>query len=193
MINYYKDHNPCCSDLLTPLTTVTKKRYPIQVASNAFLQKQTVLEYPDFTIPFEIYIDASNKQIGSVIQQNDCPLASYSHKDTDAQTHYTIIKLELLAIVETLQEYRIILLGHIVKIYTDHKNLGGDHVWLVVQSKKGMYAGQYAHTCMVDLWDGDSQPHKKVMSRTWSSVCDLCHSDSVGSLLLLPCVESVPV
>jgi hypothetical protein len=31
--------------------------------------------------------------------------------------------LELLAIVKTLQEYRTILLGHIVKIYTDHTNL----------------------------------------------------------------------
>jgi hypothetical protein len=31
--------------------------------------------------------------------------------------------LELLAIVETLQEYCTILLGHIIKIYMDHKNL----------------------------------------------------------------------
>jgi hypothetical protein len=51
------------------------------------------------------------------------PLAFYSHKLTDAQTRYTVIELELLAIVETLQEYCTILLGHIIKIYTDHKNL----------------------------------------------------------------------
>jgi len=50
-------------------------------------------------------------------------LAFYSRKLTDAQTRYTVIELELLAIVETLQEYRTILLGHIIKIYTDHKNL----------------------------------------------------------------------
>jgi hypothetical protein len=37
--------------------------------SNAFSQNM-VLAYPDFTIPFEIYTDASNKQIGSVIQQS---------------------------------------------------------------------------------------------------------------------------
>jgi hypothetical protein len=29
-----------------------------------------VLAYPDFTIPFEIYTDASNKQIASGIPQN---------------------------------------------------------------------------------------------------------------------------
>jgi hypothetical protein len=50
-------------------------------------------------------------------------LAFYSCKLTDAQTRYTFIELGLLAIVETLQEYRTILLGHIIKIYTDHKNL----------------------------------------------------------------------
>jgi hypothetical protein len=32
-------------------------------------------------------------------------------------------ELELLAIVETLCEYKCILLGHLITIYTDHKNL----------------------------------------------------------------------
>jgi hypothetical protein len=38
------------------------------------------------------------------------PLAFYSHKLTDSQTRYTVIELELLAIVETLQDYCTILL-----------------------------------------------------------------------------------
>jgi hypothetical protein len=36
---------------------------------------------------------------------------------------YTVTELELLAIVETLCEYKCILLGHLITIYTDHKNL----------------------------------------------------------------------
>jgi hypothetical protein len=79
MINYYKDHIPCHSDLLTPLTALTKKgarfKWTDECQHNfdelkRRLAKQTVLAYPDFTIPFEIYTDASNKQIGSVIQQS---------------------------------------------------------------------------------------------------------------------------
>jgi hypothetical protein len=132
MINYYKDHIPRHSDLLTPLTALTKKGARFKWTAECqhsfnelkqLLTKQTVLAYPDFTIPFEIYTDASNKQIGSVIQQNGRPLAFYSCKLTNDQTRYTIIELELLAIVETLQEYCTILLGHIIKIYMDHKNL----------------------------------------------------------------------
>jgi hypothetical protein len=34
-----------------------------------------------------------------------------------------VTELELLAIVETLCEYKCILLGHLITIYTDHKNL----------------------------------------------------------------------
>jgi hypothetical protein len=114
MINYYKGHIPCCSNLLTPLTALTKIGAGFKWMDDCqhsfdelkcLLAKKMVLAYPDFTIPFEIYMDASNKQIGSVIQQNAQPLAFYSRKFTDAQTCYTVIELELLAIVETLQEY----------------------------------------------------------------------------------------
>jgi hypothetical protein len=34
-----------------------------------------------------------------------------------------VTELELLAIVETLREYKCILLGHLITIYMDHKNL----------------------------------------------------------------------
>jgi hypothetical protein len=79
--------------------------------------------YPDFSIPFKIYTDASKYQIRSIITQKDKPLAFYSRKLTDPQMRYTITELELPAIVETLCEYKCILLGHLITIYTDHKNL----------------------------------------------------------------------
>jgi hypothetical protein len=87
------------------------------------LAREVVLAYPDFSVPFEIYTDTSKYQIGSVITQKDKPLAFYSRKLTNPQTRYTVTELELLAIVETLREYKCILLGHLITIYTDHKNL----------------------------------------------------------------------
>jgi hypothetical protein len=132
MINYYKDHIPRRSQLLTPLTALTKKgarfKWNADCQTNfdtlkRLLARRVSLAYPDFSLPFEIYTDASKFQIGAVIQQHRKPIAFYSRKLTDTQSRYPVIELELLAIVETLQEYRTILLGHLVKIYTDHKNL----------------------------------------------------------------------
>jgi hypothetical protein len=135
-LNYYKNFIPRRSELLAPITNLTKKKVPFVWSSecDANLQliknhmaRQVVLSYPDFSLPFEIYTDASTIQVGSVIQQNGSPIAFYSRKLMDAQTRYTVTELELLSIVETLQEYRTILLGHDIVIYTDHKNLTFDN------------------------------------------------------------------
>ena len=132
MLNYYKNMIHRRSHLLTPLTDLTKKGVKFhwtpkhQQAFDALKQalaREVVLSYPDFTLPFDIFTDASKFQIGGVITQKQLPLAFYSRKLTDAQTRYTVTELELLAIVEILREFRTILLGHLLNIYTDHKNL----------------------------------------------------------------------
>ncbi len=63
------------------------------------------MAYPDFTKPFEIYTDASTMQLGSVITQGIRPIGFFSRKLSVTPTKYSVTKIELLAIVETLKEF----------------------------------------------------------------------------------------
>jgi hypothetical protein len=70
-----------------------------------------------------VYADASNKQLGSVIIQEGKRLAFYSRKLNSAQKRYITGEQELLSIVETLKEFRDILLGQQAIVHTDHLNI----------------------------------------------------------------------
>jgi hypothetical protein len=87
------------------------------------IAKEVVLAYPCFSKPFEIYTDTSTLQLGAVITQENRPIAFFSRKLSGAQSKYTITKLELLAIVETLKEFNGMLRGQWINVYTDHINL----------------------------------------------------------------------
>ena len=87
------------------------------------MTQETLLAYPNFDEPFNVHTDASHTQLGSVVSRNGSPIAFYSRKLNAAQTRYTTTERELFAIVETFKEFRNILLGQQLRVYTDHKNL----------------------------------------------------------------------
>jgi len=66
------------------------------------MSRKVLLAYPQFDKPFIIHTDASYIQLGSVISQDDKPIAFYSRKLSPTQTRYTTTERELLAIVEPL-------------------------------------------------------------------------------------------
>ena len=133
MVQFYRDMWKQRSHILAPLTDLVglgKKKIkwePNHQRSfdeiKKVLAKETILNYPKFDRPFDIHTDASDRQLGAVISQDGKPLAFYSRKLSSAQRNYTTTEQELLSIVETLKEFRNILLGQIIKVHTDHKNL----------------------------------------------------------------------
>jgi RNase H-like domain found in reverse transcriptase len=132
IINYYQDMWVRRSHVLAPLASLTSNKakwswgpqqeIAFQTAKK-IIAREVMLAYPDFNKPFEIHTNASHYQLGAVISQQGKPIAFYSRKLNPAQTRYTTTERELLSIVETLKEYQNILLGHQIKVFTDHKNL----------------------------------------------------------------------
>ena len=70
------------------------------------IARDVCMAYPNFNEEFEIYTDASARQLGAVIVQNNRPLAFFSRKLSETQQKYSVTELELLSIVETLKEFR---------------------------------------------------------------------------------------
>ena len=73
-----------------------------------------------------MYTDACTTQLGSVITQLNRPLAFFSRKLSEMQWKYSVTEKELLAIVETLKEFKGMLWGQKLIVYTDHQNLMRD-------------------------------------------------------------------
>ena len=69
----------------------------------ATIVKDVVLAYSDYSETFKVYTDASATQFGAIITQKNRPLAFFSRKLSDTQKRYSVTKIELLAIVETLK------------------------------------------------------------------------------------------
>jgi hypothetical protein len=128
IVQYYQDMWARRSEMLAPLTNLvgecgetkttkknkTKKKRcwwnPIhqQVFDNvkAAVAKETVLAYPDIGKPLEIYTDASATQLGAVIAQDNRPIAFISRELSETQQKYSVIEIELLAILEAVKEFK---------------------------------------------------------------------------------------
>ena len=132
VVNYYRDMWIRRSHVLAPLAALLSKdvkwkwedehRKAFRDIKN-IIAREVMLAYPDFSKPFVIHTDASHHQLGAVISQDEKPIAFYSRKLNPAQSRYTTTERELLSIVETLKEFRTILLGQRIIVHTDHKNL----------------------------------------------------------------------
>ena len=139
LTGYYRRFIPDYATIALPLTDLTRKTAPNQVCwdqqcDQAFkrlkelLCSSPILQSPDFSHPFILQTDASDRGVGAVLTQRDengleHPVSYYSRKLLPREQHYSTVEKELLAIKLATNAFRVYLLGRPFTIVTDHRSL----------------------------------------------------------------------
>ena len=91
------------------------------------LVEATILQIPNWNLPFEIMCDASDFTVGAVLGQRidkkPITICYASKKLADAQLNYTTTEKESLSVVFALEKFRPYVLGSKTIVYTDHAAL----------------------------------------------------------------------
>ncbi|XP_068087027.1 uncharacterized protein [Anabrus simplex] len=85
----------------------------------------TFLTFPVPDLPIALFTDASDQAVGAALQQYEDagwkPIAFYSKKLSSAQKNYSAYDKELLAIYLAVKQFRHLIEGRELTIFTDHK------------------------------------------------------------------------
>src|SRR5271163_502485 len=91
------------------------------------MSQPPILIPPDFTKPFIVVTDASDYAIsGSLLQLKDGkehPIRYWSQTLQPAERNYSVTDKEAMAVVHSLKQFRVYLLGSKTTIFTDHQAL----------------------------------------------------------------------
>ncbi|GJV86527.1 reverse transcriptase domain-containing protein [Tanacetum coccineum] len=133
---FYRQFIKDFSKISRPMTHLLEKNTPF-IFSNECIQafetlkrkltEAPILIAPDWDLPFELMCDASNFAIGAVLGQRHekhFRTIHYASKTmTEAESHYTMMEKEMLAVVYAFEKFRSYLILNKSIVYTDHSAL----------------------------------------------------------------------
>lgn len=135
-VNYYRRFIRNFSGIVQPLNKLTKKNVEFNwtnECNDAFntlksrLLSPVILQYPDFSKPFVVTVDASNTACGAVLSQNvnghDLPISFISKSFQKGELNKSTIEKELLAIHFAVTHLRPYIYGTKFTVRSDHKPL----------------------------------------------------------------------
>lgn len=135
--SYYRRFIKNFSEISVPLTELTRKNQKFKwnpEAEQSFqilkekLSRPPILIHPNYDKDFILSCDASDHSIAATLGQADRngiihPISYFSKKLSPAQTRYTILEKELLAIVQAIKSYKYYLYGRHFIVQCDNEAL----------------------------------------------------------------------
>ncbi len=136
LANYYRRFIKNFAHIAGPLTALLRKNAKFQWTAqcqNAFdtlkqsLISAPILNFPDFTLPFELYVDASLDGLGMTLGQiqngKDVVIAYAGRSLNSAELSYSATEKEALAVIEGIKKFQPYLHGRKFTVHTDHHAL----------------------------------------------------------------------
>ena len=136
LAGYYRRFIPHFASVVAAMTDMLRKGEKFtwsHEADAAFLEikylsaSKPILRPPDFRYPFSVGVDASSVAIGAYLFQMfdgiEHPICYYSKRLTPAQTRYSTIEREALALVTAVRVFRVYIGTEPLTVYTDHSPL----------------------------------------------------------------------
>ena len=147
MLNYYDRFLPDVATVLEPLHQLLRKGAKwkwLEEQQTAFDKARELLQSADLLVHFDpekelvLEIDASDYGVGEVLNLKmkngtERPIGYVSRTLQEAETNYSTLEKEALAIIFGIKKFHQFLYGHLFTIKTDHKPLEG-----LLSEKKGI-------------------------------------------------------
>ena len=107
----------CCRVVSTELFP------PVVIVPSVKIQAP-ILAYPDFTLPFDHYVDASDEALGMVLGQvqngREVEISYSGRKLLPAEKNYSMTEREALAVVAGIKYFQPYVYGRRFTVHTDH-------------------------------------------------------------------------
>ncbi|GKF12647.1 reverse transcriptase domain-containing protein [Tanacetum coccineum] len=157
------------------------------------LTEAPILVAPNWDLPFEIMCSASDFAVGAVLGQRKKkyfqPIHYASKTLSDAQTHYTTTKKELLVVVYAFEKFRsyLVLSKTIIRDKKGAENLAADHLSRLENPYKGDLVememnDNFPHESlnMISLNDENEPPWWCVDGKEAMDILEACHHGPTG-------------
>lgn len=178
-VSYYRRFCPHFSEIATPIIKLTKKHAQFEwtdECQTAFdhlkdlLSEAPTLAFPDPSLEYTLYTDASDGCIGALLTQDqgqgEQPIHYLSHKLSDTQRRWPIVEKEAYAVYYALQKLDHYLHGAKFTIKCDHKPLKYLLSSEIKNRKIQMWAiAISSYNCQIDYIKGSKNEQADMLSR----------------------------
>ena len=133
LAGYYRRYVKNFAAIAGPLHALTRKDVVFHWSSDCqdafdclktLLTTSPITAFPDFSLPFRLYTDASTAGLDAILAQvregKECIICCASCSLNQAEKAYPATKLECLAIVWAIAKFRPYLMSIPFEVYTDH-------------------------------------------------------------------------